>query len=636
MVSGAVTFRNGLSVRLAVEKRVASVPLRNGTCDLFERQRNAVTFCGGACMSSCCGLVALNVNHNSSELWANSSTHMQSAEVMHEQGPSTGDAAATSADTQNGREEETLASNNEAVATASPDSAHAAAMQCDPEPGLQLKRKIAWLEKELKDARHAQRTLLGEAGTTADCTSKARSATNEWAGPWSKLLSTQGFVLAESLLLRHMDQLNAIADHVKAFFAEDGGGTLFGRPGEAVRFVGLCEHDQPIGEAQRQMGTVTGPTLSFATNQVALRALGVVLNAVRTWVAGGPGGHASQVMRDMHSVKIMDVGFKRVAAVTPASSQQTTSRTKKTKKTNKSAQPQAGLSAQRIHVDLADFQVAEIIIPLSDQFRVTEIPDIPSDLRKCTSRLPLATRRALAARRLAEAGRCAGRVLPNGKETLRLGDIFMIDASQPHGAPGPSQFDRYGLYFNIETANIDQALFYGRFTDEHGVYEHFFEPHPDKPGDAPPRGVRTILQQALDEHPPAARNLRGKKKAWKPREITSKPPLLVKEAMLLNSLYGSIALEHDNDASSTWAKHISAGIAAPWPDLLTKLTKKATWKKQTDGSWTPVYHTSESDTQSLVQPGPNLLARPGAVPMKDVMRKACEAHMDQVLDELHD
>ena len=113
-------------------------------------------------MSSCCGLVALNVNHNSSELWANSSTHMQSAEVMHEQGPSTGDAAASSADTQNGREEETLASNNEAVATASPDSAHAAAMQCDPEPGLQLKRKIAWLEKELKDARHAQRTLLGD------------------------------------------------------------------------------------------------------------------------------------------------------------------------------------------------------------------------------------------------------------------------------------------------------------------------------------------------------------------------------------------------------------------------------------------------------------------------------------------
>ena len=140
---------------------------------------------------------------------------MQSAEVMHEQRPSTGNAAASSADTQNGRKEETLASNNEAVATASPDSAHAAAMQCDPEPGLKLKRKIAWLEKELKDARHAQRTLLGEAGTTAESTSKARSATNEWAGPWSKLLSTQGFVKERDHLVPAVAQPDRPVDDVE-------------------------------------------------------------------------------------------------------------------------------------------------------------------------------------------------------------------------------------------------------------------------------------------------------------------------------------------------------------------------------------------------------------------------------------
>ena len=548
---------------------------------------------------------------------------------MHDKGPSTGNAAESSAEQnghaadpsadQSGPDEASLASNNLAVATLSPDAAR-------------LKQKIAGLEKELKEARAALRTLLDEAGPAVERTSKARSATNDWAGPWSKLLATQGFILSEGLLHRQTTQLNAIAQHVKAYFAKDGGGCLFGRPGEAVRFVGLSESDKPIGDAQRQTPAImVGPTLSFATNQVALKALGDVLDAVRTWVASGPGGHAST---PTESIKIMDIGFKRVAAVRPASGSAppTTSKSKSRKKTNKSAEPEAGLSAQRIHVDLADHQVAEIIIPLSDHFRVTEIPQIPSELRKCTSRMPLAARRALAGLRLAEAGRCKGRVLPNGKETLQLGDVFMIDASQPHGAPGPSEFDRYGLYFNIETSNIDQALFYGRFTDELGVYEHFFQPHQDHPGKAPPRGVRTILQQALDEHPPAARHLREKKKAWKPGAITSKPPLLVKEAKLLNTLYGSIAMEQDNDATSKWAGHIRVREAAPWPVLLTKLTQKATWEKKADGAWIQVYHTSETDTQALV---PKRAAGELEVPFKGVMRNAVAGELGQFFDDFN-
>ena len=82
------------------------------------------------------------------ELSATSSTHMQSDDDMHDEGPSTGNAAESSAEQighaaesspeQNGPEEGSLASNNQAVASVSPDAEH-------------LKKKIAQLEKELKE-----------------------------------------------------------------------------------------------------------------------------------------------------------------------------------------------------------------------------------------------------------------------------------------------------------------------------------------------------------------------------------------------------------------------------------------------------------------------------------------------------
>ena len=486
-------------------------------------------------------------------------------------------------------------------------------VQRPPDPGLVAAhpdedavalatRKVALLEKQLKEARHVLRTLERQTHSHekshVEQTSNARKATNWWAGPWSQLLSTQGFILGDNLLHRQTEQLGVIARHVKQAFEKGKGNVLFSRPNEAARFLALSDKDRPIGEAQQQSpASLAGPhAISFSKDEETMAALTDVLNAVRSWVARGPGGNASS---SMHSIEIMDVGFKRVPGLATTAVHTAGRRSAKNSKTSGARAESVG-EAQRIHIDVTD-QVAEVIVVLTNDFCVTNIPDIPPHLRKCTSRQPLANRRALAALRLAEAGRCEARVHPNGRSVLQIGDVLMIDASQPHGGPGPAEDERLGMYFNVRTTNQDQALFFGRFTVEHGVYENFWRPHKDTPDSAPARGVRTLLQQALDEHPPKPRHLREKKKGWKPLEITSRPPLTAQEANLIHLLYGKEAHKQDQDKGSSWARHIYAGVAAPWDDLMSKLTLKATWKQNPHGEWLPVYHITDGKPQKQPQ-----------------------------------
>ena len=70
-------------------------------------------------------------------------------------------------------------------------------------------------------------------------------------------------------------------------------------------------------------------------------------------------------------------------------------------------------------------------------------------------------------------------------------------------------------------------------------------------------------------------------------------PLTAQEANLIHLLYGNEAHKQDQDKGSSWGRHIYAGVAAPWDDLMSKLTLKATWKQNPHGQWLPVYHITD-------------------------------------------
>ena len=368
-----------------------------------------------------------------------------------------------------------------------------------------LERLVKELRKEIRKKR--------KGGLPSDHAKRALKGVNQWAGAFSKTLGRDGLMVFRGVLTDVSEDLRVVASALRKHFGETGGSFLFGRRDEEIMFAPLYEATCGI-LAQNVSIQYDRSICGKGKNAVTLKgeAFESLLRIVRKLV--------SVLGRDGEvPVELMDIGFKiirgtksrdlamaRIGALDQGGDDR---RSAKPRRQASEKIPGTG-SRQLLHVDGQDYPVAEAIVPLSDVFGGVELyGSAPRD----TNRMGIASRRAMCAYRLTgarilqrdpEAAIGIG-VLGRG-DVFTVGDLILLDASQPHQGPDIAVEDRLGFYCNIGTPNKDQKIFGGRYITDLGVYSDAWEIDPKSwEFGAPESGVRTSLQQAADEHPPQAR-----------------------------------------------------------------------------------------------------------------------------------
>ena len=347
-----------------------------------------------------------------------------------------------------------------------------------------LKKKIAKLETSRKALVRTRRQFI-------DCSILASGSTNTWAGQYSAQLTKEAVIVFGKGL--DVGAVTAIRDYVLPFFQMSGkkgtkqpGWGLFGKTKtEAIRFYPLGQDtSRALNLRQDIAGSKGGINLDTDSTN-ALRA--IVGTVVGTISAGA---------------QLSDLAFKYIPSTEDA----------------------IVVGSQPVHVDAIDNHVAEIVIPLVDEFEPTWI--MKCEHRVNCTRMALARRRALAAVRLCSV---TDKIPP---VNLQRGDFYMLDASQPHAGPPPRHRARLGLYCNIRTCSKQQTVFVNRHACVLGIDNTKSSNAIDTAMVKGDYGVRTALQFALEEHPPtfeALKERHQKRKRHYPSVLSSEERALIEQ-----------------------------------------------------------------------------------------------------------